>query len=221
MVRMSKTSKLGGILSWSLEAVKTCPGAIGPDKLLVDGCAGCYATTGFYNMPTTQDLRIDNKELWKDPGWVDAMVAALNNERWFRWFDSGDVYHPRLAEKIYLVILMTPWCSHWLPTKSYKVGRIMVVLEQIKKLPNVAVRYSSDSIHGDFEDGLHGSTIIPDNQPVPAGVTPCSAVNHKCGQCRDCWDTDVKVIGYQPIGKVKTRLNKEASMLEVKKEQVA
>jgi len=31
MIKLSVTSKLDGIRSWSLEAGKTCPGAIGAD----------------------------------------------------------------------------------------------------------------------------------------------------------------------------------------------
>jgi hypothetical protein len=42
--------------------------------------------------------------------WVDDMVSELDSDRYFRWFDSGDVYDIRLARKIYEVMKRTPWC---------------------------------------------------------------------------------------------------------------
>ena len=26
-----------------------------------------------------------------DPRWVDAMVAQIKNQKWFRWHDAGDI----------------------------------------------------------------------------------------------------------------------------------
>ena len=49
MIKLSKTSKLDGILSWSLQALETCQGSVNGDGTLVDACKGCYATTGNYN----------------------------------------------------------------------------------------------------------------------------------------------------------------------------
>jgi L-asparaginase II len=43
-VKLSVTSKLDGIRSWSLQALETCPGSIASDGELVDACKGCYAT---------------------------------------------------------------------------------------------------------------------------------------------------------------------------------
>jgi hypothetical protein len=45
-MKISVTSKLDGVRSWSLEALDTCPGSIAAPGVLVDACAGCYATTG-------------------------------------------------------------------------------------------------------------------------------------------------------------------------------
>ena len=47
-MKLSVTTKLDGIKSWSLQALETCPGSIGVDGELVDACKGCYATTGNY-----------------------------------------------------------------------------------------------------------------------------------------------------------------------------
>lgn len=201
MIKVSKTSKLDGIKSWSLQARETCPGSHNKDGSLVDACKGCYATAGNYRFKNVKAPRIHNREDWKREGWTDDMVEMLSKERYFRWFDSGDVYHVKLTLKIKEVIERTPHVKHWLPTRSYKFPKLRKVLEEIKALPNASVRYSSDSILGEYEDGLHGSTILPDHN-VPDGVYKCGAYSRdgKCGGCRTCYDKDVKVIGYPAHG---------------------
>jgi len=87
-------------------------------------------------------------------------------------------------------------------------------LELLKSLPNVTLRYSSDSITGEYEQGLHGSTvIIPDN--VPDGVFLCkaSATSTNCNGCRACWDKNVSVIGYVGHGRA---LKKEYKRIALK-----
>jgi len=200
-VKLSKPSKMP-CKSWSLQAGETCPGSIDPaTKQPVEVCAGCYAKDGFYNMPGVIAVRDANREDWKRGSWVDDMVAELDTERYFRWFDSGDVYHPALAFKIFLVMQKTPWCKHWLPTKSYKIPRIREQLEKMKQLPNVSVRYSSDSVTGQY-DVEHGSTVIPyaDSNTL-ASVCGAYARDGKCGSCRKCWDKEVNVIAYPAHGK--------------------
>jgi hypothetical protein len=99
MIKLSKTSKLDGILSWSLQAIDTCPGSIESPGVLVDACKGCYATTGNYNYPNVKAPRIHNREDWQRLEWVDDMVQALASSRYFRWLDSGDLYTVALAER--------------------------------------------------------------------------------------------------------------------------
>jgi hypothetical protein len=42
MIKLSKTSKLDGIMSWSLNALDTCQGSKQADGSLVDACKGSY-----------------------------------------------------------------------------------------------------------------------------------------------------------------------------------
>lgn len=55
MLKLSKTSKLDGIKSWSLEALVTCPASVKAGGELVDACKGCYATTGNYRFPNVKN----------------------------------------------------------------------------------------------------------------------------------------------------------------------
>ena len=144
MLKLSKTSKLG-TKSWSLQAVETCPGAVGADGALVPACSGCYATAGCYNFPDTKKVRADNKAQWTADSFVGDFIAALKKQKHFRWFDSGDMYALGLAEKMYEVMKSTPDTKHWLPTRMYKFKKFADILNKMKALPNVSVRYSSRS----------------------------------------------------------------------------
>jgi hypothetical protein len=130
------------------------------------------------------------------------MVQALDSDRYFRWFDSGDMYTLGLAEKILEVMTLTPWCKHWLPTRMHKFPKFSLVLQAMQALPNVSVRFSSDSVQGEFIEGLHGSVIVPDSETLPDGVSLCRAYEHegKCSGCRACWDKAVDVIAYPAHG---------------------
>jgi hypothetical protein len=97
----------------------------------------------------------------------------------------------------------TPHVKHWLPTRMAKFSKFQPVLEAMQALPNVMVRFSSDSVSGEFTKGVHGSTIIHDAESAPEGVTVCGAYNHggKCNGCRACYDKEVAVIGYPAHGR--------------------
>jgi len=202
MNKLSKTSKLDNILSWSLQALETCPGSLSASGVLVDACSGCYATTGCYSFKGTKAVRADNKAAWQEAGWVDTMVHALRKHRYFRWFDSGDMYSLGLAEKMLEIMQRTPWVSHWLPTRMHKFPKFKIVLDQMKVLKNVSVRFSSDSINGEYIKELHGSVIIPTPKQVKKGMTLCQAYEHNgtCNGCRACYDKKVKVIAYPAHG---------------------
>lgn len=213
MIKLSKTSKLDGILSWSLQAIDTCPGSSDGKGGLVPACQGCYATTGNYNYPNVKLPRALNRDDWKRDAWVLDMVAGLSNSRYFRWFDSGDMYDLKLAKRIYLVMLLTPEVKHWLPTRMHKFDKFKQVIADMQALPNVVVRLSSDSVTGGLIEGLNTSTIFSGD--VPDGVTECKAYQHegKCNGCRACYDKDVQVIGYKAHG---VKMAKVIKILQVK-----
>lgn len=202
--KLSATSKLG-CLSWSLQALETCPGSVGVDGELVPACSGCYATTGNYVFANVKAPRAHNKEDWQLDGWEDAMVAALFDEEYFRWFDSGDMYAIALAQKMLNVMRRTPWCKHWLPTRMYKFAKFSAVIKEMMALENVMVRPSSDAIDGSYTPGVHGSTIVPDAQTAASNpaLFVCGAYSRdgKCGPCRACWDKSVPMIAYPAHGK--------------------
>jgi hypothetical protein len=202
MIKLSKASKMP-CRSWSLQALVTCPASRDANGDLVPACAGCYATTGNYNFPNVKAPREHNKDDWKRSEWVDDMVAALDNDRYFRWFDSGDLYDIRLAKKVLEVMKRTPWVRHWLPTRMHKFDKFVPVLDEMQSLPNVVVRLSSDSVNGETIEGVTTSTIIPTSEQAPKNATVCEAYERdgKCGQCRACWNKDVSLVAYVAHGR--------------------
>lgn len=197
--KLSQTSKMPG-KSWSLPAWSTCPGARDAKNEPVEACSRCYALTGAYVWPQAKALREHNLKDWKAANWVEAMTAKLYGVEYFRWFDSGDIYTRELARKIHRVMAATPSTKHWLPTRSHKVPEIYYWTRRMDMLPNVAVRYSSDSTTGERLPHNLNSTILQAKADfVPEkGYSLCRASERKgkCGSCRACWSKQVTTIAY-------------------------
>ena len=200
-------------MSWSLQAIDTCPGSSDGKGGLVPACQGCYATTGNYNFPNVKAPRAYNREDWKRDTLVSEMVQALDSSRYFRWFDSGDMYDLSLANKILAVMQATPWVKHWMPTRMHKFIKFQHTIDAMQELPNVVVRFSSDSVTGETVPGQNTSTIFSDTLPV--GATECQAYQHdgKCNGCRACYDKTVSVIAYKAHG---VKMSKVIKILAVK-----
>jgi hypothetical protein len=201
-IRLSKTSKLDGILSWSLQAIETCPASIGKDGQLVPACKGCYATTGNYNYPNVKAPRLENKQDWQRSDWVNDMLIALDSSRYFRFFDSGDMYSIDLAEKILELCTKATWCKFWIPTRMHKFKKFDSVLSKLQALPNVVVRFSSDEIDGTKVKGSTTSVIFSSENQLDGSEFICKAYEHggKCNGCRACYSKDVSIIAYKAHG---------------------
>ncbi|OUW99408.1 MAG: hypothetical protein CBD88_00925 [Flavobacteriales bacterium TMED228] len=198
MIKISNTSKMPCI-SWSLPAIETCPGAFENGEL-VEVCDNCYADKGFYVMESVRAPRLHNMKDWKREDWVSDMITLLEKRKLFRWFDSGDMYTVNLANKIFEVVKNTPHCKHWLPTRMYKFKKFEKILNKINSLPNIAVRLSSDSTIGVtiHVKGFVNSTVVPKNTLAlnNAWLCPSSKNKNKCGDCRACWNKEVKTVAY-------------------------
>lgn len=199
--RISVVSKLDGIPSWSLQAVDTCPGAKENGEL-VEVCKGCYARGGNYRFKAVRNTREINRKAWRRKNWVPYMIGCIDPYKYFRWFDSGDVYCRGLGVKIYEVISGTPNTKHWLPTRSYKFPKLYEILEEINKLPNACVRYSGDKLDIPPNIGQNKSIVLskPNNNVFTCGAY--KQVPAKCNGCRACWDKEIPTIGYKAHGRI-------------------
>lgn len=214
-VKLSKTSKLDGILSWSLNALDTCQGSIGKDGELVPACKGCYATTGNYRFSNVKAPREFNKKDWQRDSWVSDMLIALDSSRYFRFFDSGDIYTVELAEKILELCTKANWVKFWIPTRMHKFKKYNEVLSKLEALPNVVLRKSSDAVDGSRIEGNNTSVIFSDESQLKGDEFICRAYENagKCNGCRACYSKDVSVIAYKAHG---VKMAKVIKILSVK-----
>jgi hypothetical protein len=208
MVKLGQTTKMPG-KSWGLPAGSTCPGARASDGTIVPVCKACYAKTGNYSYPAVRGAREFNRTDWRREQWVSEMIQELSQESYFRWFDSGDLYHPELGHRMLSVIKGTPHVQHWIPTRSHTVPRLRAILELIAAEPNARVRYSSPNADGTYS-AEHGSTVIPfSDWPTGAQVCPADQQGGRCGVCRACWSKAVPVIAYVGHGLVMSHKKKQ------------
>ena len=205
MIKFSKAGKMP-CRSWSLQALETCKGAYDINGEVVKACQGCYALKGNYRFSNVKKSRAHNLEDCKRDAWVDDMVLELDNDRYFRWFDSGDIANIRLAKKILEVMKRTPWCNHWLPTRTYKFEAFRKILEEMNALPNVVVRYSSDSTDGEKKvydrrgkeiKAKYTSSVLKEYIESKGNhLCPSSKQDGKCLRCRACCSKDVTNVNY-------------------------
>jgi hypothetical protein len=97
------------------------------------------------------------------------MLIALDSSRYFRFFDSGDMYSIDLANKILELCTKANWVKFWIPTRMHKFKKFHSVLNKLNGLPNVVVRFSSDSVDGSIIPGVTTSTIF--SGELPPGST--------------------------------------------------
>ena len=84
----------------------------------------------------------------------------------------------------------------------------------MQSLPNVAVRYSSDSITGETVQGSTTSTIFSSEAQLPSNATVCRAYENegKCNGCRACYDKNVAVVAYKAHGVKMAKIIRIAAM---------
>ena len=210
---LSKPSKMPGH-AYSVSA-KECGigGKLAKQKGTV--CHDCYALKGNYRFKNVQDaqaIRLD--KMLNDVLWEDAMVYQIlaTKERWFRWFDSGDLQTVENLARIVRICERTPNVMHWLPTKEY--GIVNAYLNRGGEIPsNLTVRlsaYKMDAPPPQFRSktwqamtSLTTSTVSTRHGSEPiwgksfvGSVCPSSQQNNECRDCRNCCSKEVKNVTY-------------------------
>jgi len=203
---LSKPSKMP-TFGYSLSAFK-CKVGSKLRKILNSTCANCYALKGRYVFPNVQDAldrRLDRVE--NNPKWVDAMVFLIlwycAKSKVFRWHDSGDVQSLGHLLKIVDIAKHTSDITHWLPTRE--VGFVQEYKKLYGDFPsNLVVRISATMVNGvphKFHE--HSSTVATNVDIAKAYDTfesnhlcPAPTQGNKCGDCRACWDTNIKNVTY-------------------------
>jgi len=207
---LSNTTKMP-CPSWSIP-VSACRTGQKMMKVAGSACSKCYADKGNYRryQKTLLPAQTRRLELYHGDQWVDAMVALVGNELYFRWFDSGDLQEGMLA-KIAEVARRTPNTHHWLPTREY--GEVISYVRNNTPrnggaLPsNLTIRLSDLFIDRatPMPAALRGipnivRSSIHSKHSAKAGDTSflCGAYERegKCGTCRACWSKEVACVSY-------------------------
>tara|TARA_B000000609_G_scaffold120441_1_gene94384 strand:- start:779 stop:1225 length:447 start_codon:yes stop_codon:yes gene_type:complete len=141
------------------------------------------------------------QDFMKSPKWVELMVETINKTRspYFRWFDSGDVQSVQHGHQILEVCERTPGKSHWIPTRETKIWKT-VLLQRKGMLPgNVVLRASATMVNDSpLKSFENTSTVHDENYQGPSlgHICPASQQSGKCGDCRACWNAEVKNVSY-------------------------
>lgn len=159
-------------------------------------CASCYAQKGFYRAyaNSIEPAQVARLASLDDPLWVDAMVAQIGADPYFRWHDSGDLQSVAHLKMIAAVCRATPSTRHWLPTREY--GMVKDWIAQGNVVPdNLVIRLSAmypdrrvvvpASLRG--IDGIATSNVHNKREPIGEA---CNAPDQRgeCRDCRACWD---------------------------------
>tara|TARA_B110000259_G_scaffold53670_1_gene63218 strand:+ start:3176 stop:3832 length:657 start_codon:yes stop_codon:yes gene_type:complete len=129
--------------------------------------------------------------------WVAACVFQINrfaiktNEKYHRWFDSGDLDSLDQLKAIIEVAKKTPDIKHWLPTRELAIVRSYNGI-----LPsNLVVRLSAPMVDDRPIKGANTSTVHKHKEPV-GHICPAPTQKNNCGSCRACWSPDVANVSY-------------------------
>ena len=197
---VTSTSKMP-CKSYSLPTV-ACITGYKMSKIAGSICSTCYANKGNYlqyanNIEPAQHARLDSLH---DELWVDAMVAHIGSDSYFRWHDSGDLQGLWHLEKIARVAELTPTCKHWLPTREYSI--VKAYIAKHGALPkNLIVRLSAMYVDKKVTipaslQGQANVTVSNVHTVTPIGHE-CNSPKQggKCLDCRVCWST--KPVSYK------------------------
>jgi Gene product 88 len=151
-------TKLGeDVAHWDLPAVGTCPGRS-------HGCSGLLSTSGrsagtrhcymlriYARRPSVRALHERNLRLLADlPEFQRRVLREVRRRRLrtIRWHVSGDIFSADYGRALLSIMAATPCVEHFLYTRSWRVPRLVPILEQMAALENVSVWYSCDATTG-------------------------------------------------------------------------
>jgi hypothetical protein len=143
--------------------------------------------------------------------WTDAMIVQVQwavdrtGERYFRWFDSGDlpasVTGLHMLDCIAAVALALPDVDFWLPTREVMVVNTWRMAWVVPH--NLTIRLSSAMIGATplrVSGEIKTSTVHRAHRKTgadPVGhICPARLQGNQCGACRACWSRDIANVSY-------------------------
>ena len=153
-------------------------------------CSGCYALKGNYTFPVVQNAMKMRLEKFYKKEFIPSLVYLLQSmdQKYFRWFDSGDLQDAEMFNRIVEIAKLCPDVKFWLPTKEYKI--ISDYIESGNKIPaNLNVRLSGYMIDENGPISLAKKLHVTISEVRREGFNcPSSKQGNFCETCRKCWD---------------------------------
>lgn len=214
-------SKIPGT-SYGLPA-KSCIVGAKLAEIKQTACSLCYAMRGKYfftNVAKSQQRRLASIT---HPKWVEAMVrilshmhsrnfinidlgikdakarglrrSRLNEAKYHRWHDSGDLQSIEHLANICEVARQTPQIKYWMPTQE--LGLVKRYVEAGGNIPkNLVIRVSSIMIDDTARRSWPHTSSVAAVKPPSGHLCPAPQQNNTCGKCRACWSSDVAHVTY-------------------------
>lgn len=164
-------------------------------------CSVCYARKLQRLRPSVDKGWKANLEKWNASApdeWSDAIAFQINRyntDSYHRWFDSGDLQSVAMLHSIVVVCHQTKHVKHWLPTQER--GIVKEFLRLGGTIPdNLVVRVSASMVDGQPPREGHTSNVVSKDKPETGHRCPASKQGNNCGDCRACWNPDVRNVSY-------------------------
>jgi hypothetical protein len=189
---LSKPSKMPGY-AWGISA-KHCITGSKLAKVPGTPCSICYALQGLYTFPNVIDAQARRLRGWKeDSDWkpLITMAIILTNNPYFRWFDSGDLQSQDMLHDIVWIAQQLPEVKFWLPTQERQF-----VKDVNLDIENLTVRISSSKLNITLVNHPYSSSVGDESPEHGVHVCPSKQQKNQCGNCRACWDKNVKHVKY-------------------------
>lgn len=135
--------------------------------------------------------------------WVTAMVLRIHDkylgvpeqDRYFRWHDSGDIQSVTHLHMLAVVASELPDIKFWVPTKEKKI--VKEYLRKYGNFPdNLTVRVSSAMIDAAPLKGFDLTSTVHHLKAATGHECPAPSFGGYCGSCRACWSKEVPNVSY-------------------------
>ena len=143
-----------------------------------------------YRFPDVQAALNRRLEALQDSRWVRAMVVLMENRKFFRWHDSGDIQSAWHLARILEVCKQTPNTKHWLPTRE---SGLLKFLDSEIIPKNLIIRLSATKVNGAAPSSWPWTSTVTDGKDK---TCPAPDQGGKCQSCRNCWNRSIKNITY-------------------------
>ena len=164
-------------------------------------CAGCYAMKANYRYPSVMTAHEKRQASLQDlEAWTRNMIDLLgelartvpDEERYFRFHDSGDLQSVEHLDAIVRVATDRPEWRFWLPTRER--GMVRKYRERGDFPRNLVVRMSEHMVgSAPTRNDLPSSTVSWDDSTLDC---PARSQGNECGTCRACWEPEVANVNY-------------------------